>query len=84
MIHRVLEVLEIGLGRDICLKQATAATSCHLVCAEASSRHGHRPLLGIIGLTFAPGCAVKDHGGDPGREPAYWPAWPCDSAQSMK
>ena len=51
MIRRVLELLEISLGGDICLKPATAATSCPLVCAEASSRHGHRPLLGIIGLT---------------------------------
>ena len=51
MIRRVLELLEIGLGGDIRLKQVKAATSCPLVCAEASSGHGHWPLLGIIGLT---------------------------------
>ena len=51
MVRRVLEMLEIGLGGDICLKPATAVTSCPLVGAEASSRHGHRPLLGITGLT---------------------------------
>ena len=46
--------------------------------------NGHRHWLGNTGLTFATGCAVKDHGGDPGPEPAYRPAWPYDCAQSAK
>ena len=68
----------LSRGATPASKLATVATSC----SAASSRD--RPGLGNTGLPCATGCAVKYHGGGPGPEPAYRPAWPRDCAQSAK